>query len=285
MKKNIQEYLTYLSPEFIYIPYDKVENLRIKKNKIVFNNMFMGKKDDEHDIYSPVSGYVMGIKEIELLSGPSNSLVIENDFIDKRENLNTFTEISNIKKTDIKGLLFKYGLEKKTKGKTTLIVESTYNKHNDLGDMVINYEYYEEILEAIDELITIFNMKNAYIILDKNDLYSEAAFNKYINAFHNICIIHNKKRFHDDKCAFYTIEDILAVYRAIHLDYMLDTTIVTINYGETIIVKVKLFTSLYELLKALKVPYKGKEITINNKIITNVENFIINKEVKSIIIK
>ena len=38
--------------------------------------------------------------------------------------------------------------------------------------MVINYESYEEILEAIDEFMDIFNMKTCYICMDRNDLYS-----------------------------------------------------------------------------------------------------------------
>ncbi len=31
MKKEVQEYLTYYSPEYIYIPFDKMENLALRK--------------------------------------------------------------------------------------------------------------------------------------------------------------------------------------------------------------------------------------------------------------
>ena len=80
----------------------------------------------------------------------SNTLVIENDFIDRREKINPLKNMSKLKKSEIVESLEKYNLNKKINSKTTLVVNSFYNKKFDLGDMVINYESYEEILEAID---------------------------------------------------------------------------------------------------------------------------------------
>ena len=42
MKKKIQEYLTYLTAEYIYIPYDKEELLNLPKDKYVYNNSCLG---------------------------------------------------------------------------------------------------------------------------------------------------------------------------------------------------------------------------------------------------
>ena len=166
-----------------------------------------------------------------------------------------------------------------------MIVNSLYDKKYDLKDMVINYESYEEILEAIDEFMSAFNIKNCYICIDKNDLYSISAYEKYINAFLNICLVHSNKKFKNDKCVFYNIEDILAIHKAICLDYMYDNTIITINNGEPTIVKVKLYTSLYEVLKALKIAFTNKIIYVNNKQIDNVYDFVIDSSVRSVIVK
>ena len=195
--------------------------------------------------------------------GKCKSLVIENDFIDKKEKLNPTRNLSKTKKSDIVESLKKYGLDNKINSKTTLVVNSLYDKNYDLKDMVINYECYEEILEAIDEFMSAFGMKNCYICVDRNDLYSIEAYNKYINAFLNICMIH----------------------KAISLDYMYDNTILTINNGKPTIVKVKLYTSLVELLEALKIPYKAKKIYIDNNIIDNPSDFIIDSSVRSVIVK
>lgn len=285
MAKEIQEYITYLSPEFIYLPFDSVDKLQLSKNKLVNHNTLLGERDNGKKIFSPVSGKVIGAKEMIYKSGKCKSLVIENDFIDKKEKLNPTRNLSKTKKSDIVESLKKYGLDNKINSKTTLVVNSLYDKNYDLKDMVINYECYEEILEAIDEFMSAFGMKNCYICVDRNDLYSIEAYNKYINAFLNICMVHSNKKFKDSTCVFYSVEEILAIHKAISLDYMYDNTILTINNGKPTIVKVKLYTSLVELLEALKIPYKTKKIYIDSNIIDNPSDFIIDSSVRSVIVK
>lgn len=285
MAKEIQEYITYLSPEFIYVPFDSVDKLQLSKNKLVNHNTLLGERDNGKKIFSPVSGKVIGAKEMIYKSGKCKSLVIENDFIDKKEKLNPTRNLSKTKKSDIVESLKKYGLDNKINSKTTLVVNSLYDKNYDLKDMVINYECYEEILEAIDEFMSAFGMKNCYICVDRNDLYSIEAYNKYINAFLNICMVHSNKKFKDSTCVFYSVEEILAIHKAISLDYMYDNTILTINNGKPTIVKVKLYTSLVELLEALKIPYKTKKIYVDNNIIDNPSDFIIDASVRSVIVK
>ena len=285
MAKEIQEYITYFSPEFIYVPFDSVDKLQLSKNKLVNHNTLLGERDNGKKIFSPVSGKVIGAKEMIYKSGKCKSLVIENDFIDKKEKLNPTRNLSKTKKSDIVESLKKYGLDNKINSKTTLVVNSLYDKNYDLKDMVINYECYEEILEAIDEFMSAFGMKNCYICVDRNDLYSIEAYNKYINAFLNICMVHSNKKFKDSTCVFYNVEEILAIHKAISLDYMYDNTILTINNGKPTIVKVKLYTSLVELLETLKIPYKTKKIYVDNNIIDNPSDFIIDSSVRSVIVK
>ena len=285
MAKEIQEYITYLSPEFIYVPFDSIDKLQLSKNKFVNHNTLLGERDNGKKIFSPVSGKVIGAKEMVYKRGKCKSLVIENDFIYKKEKLNHTRNLSKTKKSDIVESLKKYGLDNKINSKTTLVVNSLYDKNYDLKDMVINYECYEEILEAIDEFMSAFGMKNCYICVDRNDLYSIEAYNKYINAFLNICMVHSNKKFKDSTCVFYSVEEILAIHKAISLDYMYDNTILTINNGKPTIVKVKLYTSLVELLEALKIPYKAKKIYIDNNIIDNPSDFIIDSSVRSVIVK
>ena len=285
MKKVVNEYITYLSPEFIYVPFDNVELLKIKSDKKVYNNTYLGDNNDNTKIFSPVSGEIKGIIDMYYTKGLSKALIIENDFTDKREKLNFTKNVGKIKKSEIIESLEKYNLNKKINSKTILVINSLYDKETDLKDMVINHESYEEILETIDEFMEIFGMKTCYICIDKDDLYSIEAYEKYINAFLNICIVHSNKKFKDETCIFYSIEEILAIHKAIHLDYLYDNTIVTIKAEDTTIVKVKKYTSLYELLKALKINHKSKNIYVNNKLIENIKAFVIDSSVRSIEIK
>ena len=283
--KKVQEYITYLSPEFIYVPFDNIELLHIKKSKLVYNNTFLGTTNDGVKIFSPVSGKIIGVKDMIYNKKNSKALVIENDFIDRREKLNPTRNMSKLKRSEVVESLEKYGLNKKINSKTTLVVNSLYDKNNDLKDMVINYESYEEILEAIDEFMEIFNMKTCYICVDRDDLISISAYEKYINAFLNICLVHSNKKFKDSTCVFYSVEEILAIYKAIHLDYMYDNTIITINNGSPIIVKVKLYTPLCELLRVLKMNIRDSEIFINGEKKENILNFVIDSTVRSVTIK
>ena len=50
MAKKVQEYITYLSPEFIYVPFDSMNLLKIKKSKTVFNNSCLGTMSDGRQI-------------------------------------------------------------------------------------------------------------------------------------------------------------------------------------------------------------------------------------------
>ena len=283
--KKTQEYITYLTPEFIYVPFDDEKLLSINKSRKVYHNGYLGIKTNNDKIFSPASGTILGIKECNYNNYSSNALVIENDFMDKREKLNPSRDINKIKKSEVIESLTKYGLNKKINSKTTLVVNSLYDKKYDLKDMVINVESYEEILEAIDEFMELFGIKVGYICVDRNDLYSINAYEKYINAFINICLVHSNKKFKDANTVFYSVEEILAIHKAIHLDYMYDNTIITINNGNPVIVKVKLYTSLSELLQALKITYRYKRVFINNKEISDISGFIIDESVRSVVIK
>lgn len=283
--KKTQEYITFLTPEFVYVPFDDEKLLKINSQRKVYHNGYLGTKTNNDKIFSPASGTILGIKNSVYNNYTSNSLVIENDFMDKREKLNASRDINKIKKSEVIESLTKYGLNKKINSKTTLVVNSLYDKKYDLKDMVINVESYEEILEAIDEFMELFGIKVGYICIDRSDLYSINAYEKYINAFVNICLVHSNKKFKDKNTVFYSVEEILAIHKAIHLDYMYDNTIITINNGSPIIVKVKLYTSLSELLQALKITYKSKHVLINNKEVKDISNFIIDESVRSVIIK
>ena len=283
MKKN-QEYITFLTPEFIYIPFDREDLLKIDKSRRIYHDGYLGMRSNNDKIFCPCSGYVLGMRKSSYNGYESNSLVIENDFMDVRVKLNPSKSINKIKKSEVIESLAKYGLNKKINSKTTLVVNSLYDKKYDLKDMVINCEYYEEILEAIDEFMEIFGLKVAYINVDRNDLYSINAYEKYINAFLNICLVHSNKKFKDSSTVFYSVDEILAIHKAIHLDYMYDNTVITINNGTPHIVKVKLYTSLSELLQALKITYKTKTVLVNN-IEVDASSFVIDSSVRSVIIK
>ena len=101
--KKAQEYITYLTPEFIYIPFDNQALLNLSKNGEVLHNGYLGTKNDGSKIFSPVSGKILGIKDTYYNGYTSKSLVVENNFMDKREKLNPLRNMNKVKKSDIIG--------------------------------------------------------------------------------------------------------------------------------------------------------------------------------------
>lgn len=285
MKKMNYEYINYLTPEFIYIPFDDISTLDIPKNGNVYNNKCLGSLKNDNKIFSPVSGKIIGTKTMSFMDKNSETLVIENNFMDKRDKLNYTKNVNKLTKEDVIQSLTKYGLNKKINSKTILLIESKYDKNYDLKDVVINYEFYENILETIDEYMSIFNMNTCYLNIDKNDLFSISAYEKYINAFPNICIVNSNKKIKQKNSITYSIEEVLAIHKAIHLDYLYDNTLVTIYYKEPIIVKIKINSSLSELLNVFKIPYQSKNVYVNNKLISNIDNFVIDRNIRSITVK
>lgn len=285
MKKMNYEYINYLTPEFIYIPFDDISTLDIPKNGNVYNNKCLGSLKNDNKIFSPVSGKIIGTKTMSFMDKNIETLVIENNFMDKRDKLNYTKNVNKLTKEDVIQSLTKYGLNKKINSKTILLIESKYDKNYDLKDVVINYEFYENILETIDEYMSIFNMNTCYLNIDKNDLFSISAYEKYINAFPNICIVNSNKKIKQKNSITYSIEEVLAIHKAIHLDYLYDNTLVTIYYKEPIIVKIKINSSLSELLNVFKIPYQSKNVYVNNKLISNIDNFVIDRNIRSITVK
>lgn len=286
MKKKTYEYLTFYSPSFVYIPYDNIENLSIRKDKKIYNNSIIGTRKDNSNIFSDVSGVLAGSMKMNYLSGHSESLIIENDFMDRKKVLNPYKDISSLNKNEINDLLIKHGLYKRLNSKSTLIVNSTYNSKNDIGDMFINYESYDEILETIDEILNVYNIKVCYIVVPHEDFVSIDAYNKYINAFDNICIVHSNKKFNDKSCVFYDVEDIMAAGKAIHQDSFFDSTMISIiSDNNKVAIKTKVYSSLTEVLDTFKIKYKNKSVYINGNMYSDINDFVITRDVKIIEVK
>ena len=90
---NEDIFVSVMTSEFIYIPYDDKSDLSIK-NLMVKKNELINVKDN---ICSPVSGKAYAYTEIPSLNGNAKSLIIENDFLDTMDN--TF-QVESIYKID-----------------------------------------------------------------------------------------------------------------------------------------------------------------------------------------
>lgn len=152
---------------------------------------------------SSVSGTIVGIEKKYIANGKLvDCLVIENDFKEKYRNKlgrkNDITKYSresfiymlqNNGVTGMSGSDYPTFLKYDTKEKINyLIINGLECDIYSSSDNATMYNHPEEILETIDAIIEIMNIKKAYLAINENNQTIIKTFLKYINTYPNIKI-------------------------------------------------------------------------------------------------
>lgn len=203
--KTKSEVKEYLKPQIIYIPLESKTGVKykslVKEEDYVFKGDVVALNEKiNFPIHSSVSGYVIKMANKIMNNGKKvKCLVIENDFKEryknkkgKIDNINNYTKdeyIELLRTSGITGLggsdfptFLKYTTTKIKK----LLVNAVECEPYISCDKQISINYAEEILEAIDALQNIVDIKNAYVVIKESNEEVIKAFNKYINTYPNI---------------------------------------------------------------------------------------------------
>lgn len=201
--KKVQE---YIKPRIIYLP---LENKREEEYKhLVKEGDYVYKGDvvaintkTKFPLHSSVSGYVIKGTMKKVSSGKLiKCIVIENDFKEKyRTPKGTKKEINKLTKKEFIEALFDNGITGlsgsnfptylKYKGKVKyLIVNGVECEPYNSCDNAIMYQNTEEILEVVDAIMEINNIKKAYIAINETNTKVINKYLKYINTYPNIKI-------------------------------------------------------------------------------------------------
>ena len=176
-------------PKYVYIPMisgrDTNITMVVKKGDYVYRGSIVGKRRGNFKIpiYSSVSGIVVDIVEKPCITGEKvKCVMIENDFKESveesytiKQDINDYTKDEFIKVLNNCGLIglggagfptyAKYDTEKEIK---TLIVNGVECEPYITTDIVLLKERPEEILEAIDAIMNINNIREAYLAISKD---------------------------------------------------------------------------------------------------------------------
>lgn len=261
MKVINKRIIDFLKPQIIYVPLefeDKELELLVKIGSYVYKNqkVIYNKYEDSY-FFSSVSGYVVNITDKFIKNGKRiKCLLIENDFkekdlnrIGKRNLINKFTKeefISKLKKYSVRGSKSNTLVYKKYDKKDVdyLLVNGVEGESNLLSDKVLLLNYPEEILETIDAIIDIMNLKMAMIVLKLNDNQVVNLYNNYLGTYPRIKI--------------YGVEDKYpSGYENYIVKYLLDKS----ERKKYIINNVSTIYSIYETLKLDK-PQTEKIISV-----------------------
>ena len=285
MKVINKKIIDFLKPQIIYVPLEddneRELELLVKIGSYVFKNqkVIYNKYEDIYS-YSSVSGYVVNIVNKFKKNGKSyKCLLIENDFKEKsnsktgKKNLiNTFSKeefISMLKRNAIRGCKSN-SLTYKKYDKSNLeylLVNGVECETNLISDKVLMYNYPEEILEAIDAIIDIMNLKMAVIVLKMEDTNLANLFNKYLGTYPRIKVYGVVDKYpsgYEDYIVRYLLDKkdrkkyvmnnvstIYSIYEMLKLDKPQTEKLITVcgnGLKKNNTVKVKMYSSFEEIL-------------------------------------
>lgn len=278
---NNEKCVAFNTPSYIYIPYDNVEKLTLRKNNVVYYGELLGKMNSETNIYSSVSGIIKGTSKVQVYNRIVDTLVIENDYKDKPFKLKVGKEKFDIyKRKESNELLNTFNIIGKYNGKKNLMIDLLVDS-NHLENKYISYEYHYELLETIDALLTIYNLNKAYIAI--NDGISEEVIKRYSGIYPNIKFVNRVKN--NESSVNYTGYEILKIYNALKFNKNLCEKLITILNGKkATIVKTKINVLVNELLESLNIKNGSVNIiTYDNEKISNYKG-IITENIKTIVI-
>ena len=189
-------------PKKVYIPLisgnDTKMNPLVKIGEYVEKGQILARRRGtfETPIFSSVSGYVMEIKEMRHQSGAKvKCLVIDNDLRErkryKKKEVKTKKEfVELLKECGIVGMggagfptYFKYNTDEKVE---TLLINAVECEPYITADWQIIMEKCELILEAIDKILKINNIKEAVFAIKKTNTEAIEEIKKYIGTYPKI---------------------------------------------------------------------------------------------------
>ena len=290
-ESNIENLLT---TDYIYMKYYDDMEILVHDNDIVYKNDII-MTNNKKNIYSSVSGKILGLTKIS----NNKYIVIENDYRDKtRKKIGTKKYISNYTKEELKGLIIKYNvLNKFDETSKVLIINGIDEFNTEITFNTLLKEYTINILDAIDALIDIMNIKKCVLAVSNNDVdLVNTLFNNMgtypkieLKLFTNDNIIGKKEillpKLTNHKNKKYNVEylnilDVLNIYNSLKKNIPVSNTYITLT-GD--LIRVNIGTNLSDILKEYNI--NNKNIIINgllNGINIKDTNFIIDKNIRSI---
>lgn len=298
MYENIDNLVNF---KYIYLPY-KNGSLNVNNGDYIYKEDII--INNNKKIYSPVSGNVLGLTTIN----NKKYIVIENDYKEKTKiRKGTKKYINKYSKEELLNLIQEYlVIDNFDINSKVLIISGLDEYIDEITYNTLIKEYTIEILDTIDALIDIMNIKKCFFAVNSNDTeLVDILFNNMgtypkidLKLFNNNHYISNKS-FLINKLTNYknkkynlqylNIKDILNIYNVLKKNRYSTETYITLtgdllNY--TKVIRVKIGSNLKDILDEYNI--KNYKNVIVNGLLNGIHlkdiNFIIDKNTRSIFI-
>lgn len=275
-----ERFEVFNTPSYIYLMYDSIDKLTLRKSGTVYNLENLGLMSNNYNIYSPVSGKIIGTKKVKSLNNEVNTLVVENDYKDKCSKIKTGKYVYDYyKRKEANELFDTFNISGKYNGKKILMIDLTI-KNNYLENKYIVKKYNYEILETIDTIQKIFSIDTAYIAV--NNQIIQNLLEEYSGIYPNIKFV--SRVINNEYSVSYNGYDIIKIYNVLKFNRYYNTKYVTVvSKKETIVVKTKPNILVSELLMFLNLEGNINIITYSNEKINNYDG-ILSESIKTIVV-
>lgn len=297
--KQIKE---YLSPDYLYIPYNEKDELLIK-NKNVYKNDLLIKNNC--NIYSPVSGIILGLCDNIVDGKKQKTIVIENNFEENtRKFIKQNIDIYSFSKNDFLSKIKEYG-NYNLKGNILVVNGIDYEPYEEAYSYLLS-EQTDTILEGIDVIYNILDLDKCYLAIKNNDSLNVETLLNQIGTYPNIelkllediyPIGHKdlliKELIPSDnlRVIYLTVEDVYNIYNIIKRNIPITYKYITVTgnaLNKSKVMKVKLGTRLADIINdEFKIVNDNYDVVVNGLLSgynTNSLNTIVTPNIRSIFI-
>ena len=186
--KDVENLLT---TDYIYFPLKKDSKLFINDGEYVYKNDKLIEYNNKI-IYSSISGKVLGMTNID----NNKYLVIENDYKDKtKKRITSKKNINNYTKEELNNLINEYNIIDNFDITSKVLIINCideYNLENTNNTILKNYTI--NLLDTIDALIDIMDIKKCFFAVSNNDIeVVDITYGVIGDYFENANIEMNKK--------------------------------------------------------------------------------------------
>lgn len=197
----------YTKPEEIYVPLESKTGVTykhiVKEGDYIYKGSIVAVNENiDFPIHCSVSGYAaFGSNKLIGTGKKVKCVVVKNDFKEKYEKsklkkkeISSYTKESFIEAlrengiTGLGGSDFPTFIKYATDNIKCLLVNAVECEPFISCDKAVIHNYAEDILEAVDNIMEIMNIPNAYIVMKENNTDSIKMISKYIKTYPNIKI-------------------------------------------------------------------------------------------------
>ncbi len=297
----------YIAPLNVYVPL-KTYHLKVKSNEYVYKEQELSP-----NVYSPVSGVVIGVEKcLNALGREEACLIIKNDGKEQYQKpKNLKSKLTNYQKEEVINLSSKFNYEniiqvlKDLQKNTILIINAIEDELYVANNVMILERKTDLILETLNALSEIFNINNIILALKDSDsasvakIFSNSArypqikiklIPNYYGLGDDLNLLNYLYPKNNNQVSFLHLNDLIKIYNLLKMQKLTTKKYLTIT-GNLIakpqVINIKIGSKVKEVIKKLKIKSKNYIVIVNglmqNKQL-NLENLIVTEDLDSIFI-